>query len=42
MDHPKIVHDAITFDDVLLIPAASDFTPAEADTPQPADPHASS
>ena len=32
MDHPKIVHDAITFDDVLLIPAASDFTPADADT----------
>ncbi len=32
MDHPKIVYDAITFDDVLLIPAASDFTPADADT----------
>ena len=32
MDHPKIVYEAITFDDVLLIPAASDFTPAEADT----------
>ena len=32
MDHAKIVHDAITFDDVLLIPAASDFTPADADT----------
>jgi inosine-5'-monophosphate dehydrogenase len=32
MDHPKIVHDAITFDDVLLIPAASDFTPGDADT----------
>ena len=32
MDHPKIVADGITFDDVLLIPAASDFTPADADT----------
>src|SRR3954470_7955558 len=32
MDHPKILHDAITFDDVLLIPAASDFVPADADT----------
>src|SRR4051812_43283882 len=32
MEHPKIVHDAITFDDVLLIPARSDFVPAEADT----------
>ncbi len=32
MDNPKIVYDAITFDDVLLIPAYSDFVPAEADT----------
>src|SRR4051812_38838382 len=32
MDHPRIVHDAITFDDVLLIPARSDFIPADADT----------
>src|SRR5882762_2470071 len=32
MEHPKIVHDGITFDDVLLIPARSDFIPAEADT----------
>src|ERR1700759_4667929 len=32
MDHPKIVHDGITFDDVLLIPNRSDFIPAEADT----------
>ncbi len=32
MDHPKIVLDAITFDDVLLIPAPSDFVPNEADT----------
>jgi IMP dehydrogenase len=32
MDHPKIVYDAITFDDVLLIPARADFLPAEADT----------
>lgn len=28
----KILHDAITFDDVLLIPARSDFVPADADT----------
>ena len=27
----KIVYDAITFDDVLLLPARSDFTPADAD-----------
>src|SRR6195952_1238968 len=32
MDHPKIIYDAITFDDVLLIPAASDFIPSDADT----------
>jgi IMP dehydrogenase len=32
MEHPKILHDGITFDDVLLIPARSDFVPAEADT----------
>src|ERR1700761_5269656 len=32
MEQPKIVHDAITFDDVLLIPAKSDFTPGDADT----------
>ena len=32
MEHPKIVHDGITFDDVLLIPARSDFVPADADT----------
>jgi len=32
MDHSKIVYDAITFDDVLLIPARTDFIPAEADT----------
>ena len=32
MDHPKIVFDAITFDDVLLIPARSDFIPSQADT----------
>src|SRR5438874_4022224 len=38
MEHPatpqaaKIIHDGITFDDVLLIPARSDFIPAEADT----------
>src|SRR5256885_2208846 len=32
MEHPKIQHDGITFDDVLLIPARSDFIPADADT----------
>ena len=32
MDHPKIVADGITFDDVLLIPAWSDFVPTDADT----------
>src|SRR2546421_11599253 len=32
MEHPKILHDAITFDDVLLIPARSDFVPSEVDT----------
>src|SRR5271170_5114410 len=32
MEHPKILHDAITFDDVLLIPARSNFVPADADT----------
>ncbi|MBC7783719.1 MAG: IMP dehydrogenase [Burkholderiales bacterium] len=31
MDHPRIVYDAITFDDVLLIPQLSDFIPADAD-----------
>jgi IMP dehydrogenase len=32
MDHPKISSDGITFDDVLLIPARSDFVPGDADT----------
>ncbi len=32
MEHSKIVYDAITFDDVLLIPSRSDFIPAQADT----------
>src|SRR5205085_11940587 len=32
MEHSKIVYDAITFDDVLLIPARSDFVPSDADT----------
>jgi IMP dehydrogenase len=32
MEQAKIVHDAITFDDVLLIPAKSAFVPADADT----------
>src|ERR1051325_11087391 len=32
MEHPKIISDAITFDDVLLIPSYSDFVPNEADT----------
>src|SRR5678810_1477919 len=32
MEHPKIVADGITFDDVLLIPSYSDFVPSDADT----------
>jgi IMP dehydrogenase len=32
MEHSKIQYDAITFDDVLLIPARSDFVPGDADT----------
>ncbi len=32
MDHPKIAYEAITFDDVLLIPQRSDFVPSESDT----------
>src|SRR5438477_4876822 len=32
MEHPKILHDGITFDDVLLSPARSDFVPSDADT----------
>ena len=32
MEHSKIVSDGITFDDVLLLPARSDFVPGEADT----------
>src|ERR1700733_12984256 len=32
MEHSKILHDGITFDDVLLIPARSDFVPGDADT----------
>jgi IMP dehydrogenase len=32
MEHPKIIYDAITFDDVLLIPARSEFIPSDADT----------
>src|SRR5437763_15918591 len=32
MEHPKILHDGITFDDVLLIPARSAFIPTDADT----------
>src|SRR4051794_38467284 len=32
MEHPKILHDAITFDDVLLIPGLSNFIPSDADT----------
>jgi IMP dehydrogenase len=31
MEHPRIVSDAITFDDVLLVPARSDFVPSDAD-----------
>jgi IMP dehydrogenase len=32
MAHSKIISDAITFDDVLLIPARTDFVPTDADT----------
>jgi IMP dehydrogenase len=32
MEQAKILHDGITFDDVLLIPARSDFVPSDADT----------
>jgi len=32
MDESKIVAEGITFDDVLLIPAESDFVPSQADT----------
>src|SRR3954462_14879052 len=32
MEHSKILHDGITFDDVLLIPARSEFVPSDADT----------
>src|SRR6202050_5722971 len=32
MEHPKILHDGITFDDVLLIPARGSFVPNDADT----------
>ncbi len=32
MEHPRIVQDGITFDDVLLIPDQTDFVPSEADT----------
>jgi len=32
MDKSKIVAEGITFDDVLLIPAQSDFVPSQADT----------
>lgn len=32
MEHSKILFDAITFDDVLLLPSRTDFVPGEADT----------
>jgi IMP dehydrogenase len=32
MDNSKIVNEGITFDDVLLVPAKSDFVPSQADT----------
>ena len=32
MDESKIVAEGITFDDVLLVPAKSDFVPSQADT----------
>src|ERR1700733_5878449 len=32
MEQDKILYDAITFDDVLLIPSLSEFIPGDADT----------
>jgi IMP dehydrogenase len=32
MDTSKIINEGITFDDVLLVPARSDFVPSQADT----------
>jgi len=32
MDKTKIIAEGITFDDVLLVPAKSDFVPSQADT----------
>jgi len=32
MDNDKIIAEGITFDDVLLVPAKSDFVPSQADT----------
>ncbi|MBN2595035.1 MAG: IMP dehydrogenase, partial [Sedimentisphaerales bacterium] len=32
MDNGKIIAEGITFDDVLLVPAKSDFVPSQADT----------
>jgi IMP dehydrogenase len=32
MNKGKIIADAITFDDVLLVPAKSDLVPSQADT----------
>ncbi|HDS85410.1 MAG TPA: IMP dehydrogenase [Phycisphaerales bacterium] len=32
LNNPKIIGEGITFDDVLLLPARSDFVPAQADT----------
>jgi len=32
MDNAKIIAEGITFDDVLLVPAKSDFVPSQADT----------
>ena len=32
MDSERIISGGITFDDVLLIPARSDFVPSQADT----------
>jgi IMP dehydrogenase len=32
MDNSKIIAEGITFDDVLLVPAKSDFVPSQADT----------
>ena len=36
--HEKIIGDAVTFDDVLLVPAHADFHPRDADVSEPVPP----